>query len=448
VKRILATLVAVASLTLVASGAQAPLAARAANPNDPVPRATQFRLGAGLRADSAYVQQSLLDATTFSNTSYGVPLTPVEAAEIDRRIAVQTSVDDAIAWAVTRSNFGGAYMDQSSGGTPVFQVVENPSAFQASLASHLPAGVTARVVSVKNSRADLEALKERIWADRSALATVGIDLQSAALDIRNNQVLVEVEGLTEQATAELVSRYGSVGTTENEAGEADACNSRTDCAPMKGGLRIVVVGHSTIWCTSGFNVRLAGTTTMRVLTAGHCLSTAPGGITAGWSHHGVQFGTGKNSTWANNANADAGLISQGALTIDNQMYGVSSADIRSVRGWMAISGQNVGDYLCRSGAASGFWCGNITLEDRVKDVELRSINHQWVVNFDAIPGDSGAPYFTTASGVTTAWGIHSDSTDANPPGGSAWYSPIPWVQSTLQASGFPITFCTDQYCGL
>jgi hypothetical protein len=169
----------------------------------------------------------------------------------------------------------------------------------------------------------------------------------------------------------------------------------------------------------------------------------------GWKVNGGQFGTAKTSTWAVGANADAGLIAQGAITgADNLLYGINSTDIRTVGGWVATASQNYGDYLCRSGAASGFWCGNISIEDRTKDVDGKAIDHQWVVDFDAIPGDSGAPYFTTSSGVTLAWGTHSDSTDSAPPGGSAWYSPFPWIQTVLSNSGNQISLCTDQYCGL
>ena len=101
-----------------------------------------------------------------------------------------------------------------------------------------------------------------------------------------------------------------------------------------------------------------------------------------------------------------------------------------------------------AGRQSGSWCGNITLESQSKDVNGRTIDKQWVVSFDASPGDSGGPYFTTSNGVTTAWGIHSNSTAADPPGGSAWYSPMQQVFSVLLAKGYDIVLCTDQYCGL
>jgi hypothetical protein len=453
-KRVLAVgatalLIALVPSAAVSAGSPAP----EGKSTDPLNRAMQFRATSGLRADPAFVQSSLDTPTDFPIATYGVPLTAAESAEIDRRLAVQIAVDPVVEWAATLQNFGGAYMDQADRGTPVFQIVGDTAAFSQALADRLPAGVTARIESVANTRRSLVATKERIWADRASLRAAGIDVESASLDIRNNAVLVEIgAGQSTDASRTVaadLSGYGTVATTPNAPAEHDACTSRSTCVPMKGGLKIVVTGHSASWCTSGFNVRMTGTTNMRVLTAGHCLSLSPTGVKGAWSVNGSKFGNGTFSTWANGANADAGLISQAAITgADNLLYGSGTSDIRTVGGWVVTASQNVGDSVCRSGAASGWLCGHVSLEDRTKDVDGKSIDHQWVVDFDAIPGDSGAPYITTSSGVTLAWGTHSDSTSANPPGGSAWYSPFPYIQSVVKASGNEISLCTEQYCGL
>jgi hypothetical protein len=44
--------------------------------------------------------------------------------------------------------------------------------------------------------------------------------------------------------------------------------------------------------------------------------------------------------------------------------------------------------------------------------------------------------------VYGAWGIHSDSTAADPPGEHGWYSPMGWVFTKLSSYGEPITLCT------
>jgi hypothetical protein len=174
----------------VAEGAVDPDPAESSTSSmDPFNRATNFRTQSGFRSDAAYVRSSLSDSKAFPDTASGVPLTKAEAAEVDRRLAVQLAVDPAIEWASTLPSFGGAWMDQPGGGTPVFQVVGDIATFRTALAKRLPAGAAVRVEQVVNTRSSLVATKERLWGDRAVLAAQGIDLQSAALDIRNNHGL-------------------------------------------------------------------------------------------------------------------------------------------------------------------------------------------------------------------------------------------------------------------
>ncbi len=414
-----------------------------------IDHAVQFRATSGFRSDRQYVDASFVDARTFPNWEYGLPLTSAEAAEVARRIAVQLKVDRVIDDVADLPDFAGVYSDLPAGGVPVFLVTRSDSPIGAKVSELLAGVASPRIEVVKYSRHDLESIKARIWADRDGLRAAGIVIQSAALDIAHNRVVVGVLGLTANMASTLVERYDAVQAVDEPVdNEMDTCNSVDDCYPMKGGLRIREVGHPSSYCTSGFNVRLSNTSTFRVLTAGHCLGKALNGPTGAWTHGGTEFGSGTYNTWTTGSDADAGLISQANPTVDNQLFGTSTSDIRTVGGYVTTASQNQNDYLCRQGATSGFWCGNIALEDKSKDVDGRTIDHQWVVNFDAIAGDSGGPYFTTSSGVTLAWGIHSDSTSANPPGGSAWYSPMQWVFSVLSAANHPISLCTSQYCGL
>ncbi len=341
-------------------------------------------------------------------------------------------------------------MDQAAGAVPVFQITFLDAAMVDQVSADLAGVVAPRFEIVAHSRSDLVSLKNRIWADRSALADAGIIIQSAALDIRNNRVELGVVGLTPTQEVILADRYDGVEVIDEAYDdELDACNGVNDCYPMKGGLRIKVLNHPDSQCTSGFNVRRSGTSTFRVLTAGHCLSKAPGGIDASWMHHGVAFGTGRLSTWAALANADAGLVSQSEPSgADNLMFASHEGDIRTVAGYVSADEQNVGDYVCRQGEESGYWCGYIINEDKVKHVDGLDIEHQWVVDFDASPGDSGGPYFLTWAANTYAFGIHSDSTALDPPGDKGWYSPISRVLSVLNNAGYPVVLCTDSTCGL
>ena len=81
----------------------------------------------------------------------------------------------------------------------------------------------------------------------------------------------------------------------------------------------------------------------------------------------------------------------------NLFYANNSGTIVSLIGWAAIASQNVGDLLCRGGATTDVRCGQIHQVDTTKLVPGSGgywSDHQWVVNFDASPGDSGAPLWS------------------------------------------------------
>jgi hypothetical protein len=384
--------------------------------------------------------------------SYGVPLTRAEAVEIDRRLRVQYDVDPAIEFHQSLSDSAGAYMDQQAGGIPVLLTTGDVDLARSRLVDRIPDGIEFRVLRVTRSRAELEELQRTVWEDRPTLRSDGVRVTSAALDIRNNTVVVGIDGLNATATNRL-ARYGSGVVARNEAADSklDACNSRNDCWPMKGGIKMYEQARPVSFCTTGFIVRPSGpwTTTRRVLTAGHCLELALEGVGADWYHASTRIGYGQSETWANLADADAGLVSAGSISgSDNMVMAAGTSAVRTVIGWISTNAQNTGDFICRAGAKTGFWCGNITLENRTRDVDGKNIEHQWVVNFDADGGDSGGPYLTYANtSDARAWGIHSDSLpDDTPPGGEAWYSPMGWVFDTLIANGTPVVLCIDADC--
>jgi V8-like Glu-specific endopeptidase len=441
--------VAVASICLAMGTTLAPVAQSATGlAPDLTSKASEFRRSFGLQADAAYVALSVADRTSFPDDRFGVPLTQAEGAEIQRRVDVQLAVTPAAEWASAQPDFAGWYIDQLAGGTPVVEVAGDVVEFANGFSKHLAGAVEYRIVAVKNTQQSLQALEDGIWADRAGLAKDGIDVQGVALDIPKNMVQVEVAGLTDQTAKALELRYGSIEVVGNVSVEPDVCNSRLDCAPPKSGIEIVNVQHPGSLCTAGFNVQLVSTGARRILTAGHCLTEAPSVLGNGWSHHGVQLGTAEMSLWANGGNYDVGLITQPSIPgDDNLIYWSSNTDVPHVIAIASLAGQSVGTVVCRSAVKSGYWCGKVTLIEQIKDVDGRSIHHMWVVNFDAIPGDSGAPYgVETAPDRFLAFGTHSDSTSANPPGGSAWYAPLVYSLTGLRDAGFHVTVCTLTTC--
>lgn len=412
-------------------------------------RAAQFRESYGFRFDPVLVQQSLTDTATFPDLRFGVPLTTAEGAEMQRRIQVQLAATPAAEWAALQPSFGGWYIDQLDGGTPVILVAGDPSTFGPAFAQHLTAAISYRVVQVTNSQQSLQVLEDRIWADRANLAEAGIDVEGVSLDIRANAVRIEVATLTDSSAATLVGRYGAVEAVENVAAEPDTCSSRTNCPPSKGGLQITDVQHTAYQCTLGFNAKRYSDNSPLILTAGHCLLE---GVQLGdsWSHAGTTLGHGLYSIWgsSNGDTYDAGLITQGAIPgDDNLVFWSSTSDIPHVVAIASLSGMPVGTTACRSAFKSGYYCGQVTAIEATKDVDGRQISHMWVMNQDAIPGDSGAPVgLETGTGRLLAYGTHSDSTSANPPGGSGWFEPIVYSAQGLNNAGYHYILCTLAVC--
>lgn len=221
----------------------------------------------------------------------------------------------------------------------------------------------------------------------------------------------------------------------------DACNSRADCgSPIKGGLEIRPK-NLTGWCTSAYIGELNNTipATLRVVTAGHCIELK-GGIGHEWTHNGVTFGTATVETWATGADGDVGAITLANTGQSaNLFYASANWDIRQFTSWALLADQQVNTFLCRSGATTDYVCGRIVETDRTLDVEGRLIDHQWKVDFDASPGDSGGPYWFG----NKLYGIHSASTNnALPPPRFAWYTPYVWALVVISN----IDACMDSDC--
>lgn len=405
----------------------------------------EFRETAGFPSSRDLFVRSMTDAS-YSQDEFGVPLQLEEADEIHRRIEVQGMVDPSFVWSDSLEGAAGTYMDQGAGGVPTFLTTKDPHDIADLVAAHVPQGIDYRITQVEFSTEQLRAAKATIIGDFDELRRTGVQARSVALDVIRNRALVGVQALDAAAEQILRSRYGSIVSMREEpvrnldhSTYPHDCDSRITCPPLKGGIKIYRTSDSGAICTAGFIVKLAGTSTLRVLTAGHCIDLN-GGIGVGWSHHGVQFGTAQTETWGTGSDADAGLISVTVQGADNLVYASAANDIRAVEGYLTNAEQDAGDYVCRSAKATGYLCGTITVEDVDRDVDGKMIEHQWEVNFDASPGDSGASYFMYFDAI----GIHSDSTDAAP--WRSWYSPIGWVKTKLSNYGVPIDLCVSASC--
>ena len=409
--------------------------------------AVAFRAKLGLRADRAYVEASF-SGQGFSTTRWGVPLDAAEAAEVGRRADLQQDMGRALDRWAANGDAAGAYFDHRARGAPVFLTTGDPAAARAAVARAMPAGANARFVRVAHSMTELLALQARVNADVEAGALAGLGVTSTAIDARSNGVSVGVATDTAAVRAALAGRYGDAvqPVFELPAAGGDACTSRDDCAPAKAGIEIVS-SYNGNNCTMGFLVHVVGSPGARVLTAGHCIGLSGGtGTSRKWSHDGITTWA-EYHYWTDGADADVGVLAPDGSAISgdrNLLYRASSSDIAHVTGMASNAQQIQGGLICRAGATSGQKCGTIELTNRTKDVDGRTIDHQWVVDFDGCPGDSGGPYYLG----TVAYGTHTDSTSGcEPSTNQAWYSPIEWTIDVLAARGHPVELCRTATCG-
>jgi hypothetical protein len=415
-----------------------------------VAAAVAFREKLDLRSDRAFVAMTF-GTSAFSRRDWGIPLDAAESAEVGRRAKLQEdSAPALLAWS-TEPDAAGAYLDQHARGAPVFLTTGDPSRAKGRIAKLLPAAANARFAQVRYSTADLLAVQARIDADTAAGRLGELGITSTAIDARANAVAVGVSVATAAVTAALAARYGDAVEVRLElpaqGGDAGACTSRTSCPPAKGGIEIIS-SYNGNDCTIGFMVRVDSSPDPRILTAGHCIAKSGGtGTSRTWSHNGVNMGWAELGYWTDGADADVGIIdpASGAVSGDrNLLYRSSSSDIAPITSYRLTAEQVQGSLICRSAVVSGYHCGTIELTNRTKDVDGHTIDHQWVVDFDGCPGDSGGPYFLN----NVAYGIHTDSTlGCNPGTNEAWYSPIGWVLQVLAARGHPVTLCTTASCG-
>jgi hypothetical protein len=405
-----------------------------------VDEAVRIRSELGLNSDIAYVTQSLADPIGFPMRDYyDVPLSFAEATELARRIDVQQSVKPAREWASTQSAWAGSYVDQAHGGVPVFLFADDPERFRAQLASRMPIGTSFLVLRTARSLADLERIKETVKSVWRLVESEGIDLQSAGPDVLANTVDVGVIGLTGDEEARILAMFPSGVTVHLEQPLFhDSCISRANCpSPFKGGLKITPPNGN--WCTIAYIGEYLNSTpaSLRAVTAGHCLYYGGGTSGVPWYHNGVLVGYSQQSTYAVGADGDVGIIS---LTndgfADNLVFASATYDIRSFTSYALLGEIGVNDFMCRSGATTGWLCGRIKYLDRTKDVDNKLIDHQNVLDFDASKGDSGAPYMISSEFD----GIHSDSTDSAP--FESWYTPYVWASQLIPS----VSICLHSTC--
>ncbi len=215
-------LLALLAFLLVGCGSSVPSASPAlsepptATPEPPagqsdeeIRQAMQQRRDFGLRADEAWVRSVAGDPNA-SSELLGIPLTKAEALEFqgrqDRLMGVaglaQRYADDH------PGDFAGLYIDQQHK-LVVILFTANVDTHAAELAKLIPGdGEPLAVRLAAMSKADLQALVERIVADRDWLRTIDATFVAGGVDEAANRIDLEISSANPDAARLIAEHYG------------------------------------------------------------------------------------------------------------------------------------------------------------------------------------------------------------------------------------------------
>ncbi len=401
-------------------------------------RALEFRTTFGLDPDDILIVAAEKDPS-YSSANYGVPLSVAEESELQRRVQLELDSHAAVDLAAKQPTWGGYFIDQHSQGAPVFMFTADEESMKDDLQRLLPKDSGFRTIRVEHTLADLQRVKDSIVAAWDELRADGIKVTHTGIDLIGNAVTVGIDGLTDEATAKIVGRFGpNIKFRDAPPAEGDAC-PHSSCRPFKGGMDIVgAFGHA---CTSGFIVRRdQHGAPLSIVTAGHCIwvNGQANSLNKRWYHlTGTTkdwFGDSKYHTFFNNSNADVGLIELDPDEFPaqaNKLYinNGSSGAIYTVTNWINSSYQTVGSQACAYGAYSNN-SACVTIVDADEDnfscvlnnTVCYTIRHTKEYGYNLIDGDSGGPIYQVGSSTNRyALGTHVHSQSG---GGSGigWYS--------------------------
>ena len=362
---------------------------------------TSFRLEFGLSTDPGYIAAVDKDPSA-SASPFGVPLLPVELAEIASR---PNDADVAPITAFGLANpdlFGGVYIDQSAGGVVDVALTGDPEAYAASLAALLSTTISLRVRSVVWSERQLNSAVSAVTEAIPSLAAQGIHVAKVAPDIQANTTDVFVSGDPAAVSARLVELFGPIIRVISGAPAVPASCVRTSCPPpWRGGLAV----HGTEYCTSGYIARLTGTTNYVMVTAGHC-----GVLGTPFNNDTTVIGSVTGSVYYNGTTADALRIGISPSTKSNWIWVASTDTQHVISGY--TTGYTVGSTVCKSGNSSGETCGGVTANGVSVTYTTNGyvIKQQSEANFLTKPGDSGAPVF----GFSNSHSLYGIDASVNP----------------------------------
>jgi hypothetical protein len=190
---------------ILVSACSAPAPTRpTADASRPLPsgfdEAVRFRSTFGLRADKPWVLAAFNDPTATS-TEFGVPLFSSEVRDLEGRAANADAVLPLVrAYGMGYPDrFAGMYIDQQDAGIVVVLFTGSVAEHEARIRARVHPAARFVVRPARYSLAELEALNERILADREWFLAEGIALGAMEIDVPGNRISIVLS--TTDATA-------------------------------------------------------------------------------------------------------------------------------------------------------------------------------------------------------------------------------------------------------
>ena len=472
----------VAAILVLVAGTSAPPAAAVADREGnaelsyDVAHAISVRTSLAFDARLETVLAAERDAKAYPDTTWGIPLSVQEAAEVQRRLGLALQIGPAIDVASTDDLWAGWWIDHAAGGVPVILFKGNPEAKRSTIDSAAGKDATYRLESASHSMIELEEARDRVLNAKDELTRQGIDVVGAGIDPRLNAVAVTLGHPSDDAPRVLTELAMARVTVEvGEESSFDACPATQCMPPLAGGLGMTDQDGNAP-CTAGYLARRHDISPAKlvIVTAGHCVEALDAGD-GPWKHGNInqqpndigpnaQYNGNPVETFYNFSIADVGLANTSSVqdpwkvNKNRLLVNTNGLDVPVLE---MVSGaqQTLGLLVCRMGRSTGLACGVIEKLNERRESPPHEIDHTVVYDADAIGGDSGGPIFQViqleVNGPKHArvFGTHVHS--GGPPGQpepedryNGWYSPWGRGVNALEDLGVDITPCTTSGCGL
>jgi hypothetical protein len=170
--------------------------------------AQRFRGDFGLRSDLAWIRVVAADPGS-DRTTYGVPLTADEIAELSRRSSALEAIRGPVLdYATAQPDYAGAWIDNDRGGILVVQFAGPVLKHQAALFAMVRPGAPLEVREVRWSQSQLEALQGQIEAGRDWFLTIPASLYGDGTNVVTDRFEVQVSSADPDVEAKVLAHFG------------------------------------------------------------------------------------------------------------------------------------------------------------------------------------------------------------------------------------------------